>query len=136
MTAFAQDRPSQAARAEINITPLVDVLLVLLVIFMLAVPVPTQRLAMRNSLPCARDCPKPPTPVSLSIKQTGELYWNGSSISHATLAANLEALARADDAPGLIVHPEAHTRYALVTDVLAAANDAQLSRISLAPAER
>ena len=136
MTAFAQDRPSQTATAQINITPLVDVLLVLLVIFMLAVPLPTQRLPMRNALPCARDCPKPATPVALSIKQTGELYWNGSSINHATLALNLAALARQHDAPVLVVHPEAHTRYALVTNVLAVANDARVSRISLESAER
>ena len=136
MTAFAQDRPSPTATAQINITPLVDVLLVLLVIFMLAVPLPTRRLAMHNALPCARDCPQPATPVALSVKQTGELYWNGISISRATLAANLAALARDTDAPALIVHPEAHTRYALVTDVLAAANDAKLSRISLETAAR
>ena len=91
---------------------------------------------MRNALPCARDCPKPATPIALSIRQTGELYWNGSSINRATLALKLAALARQDNAPALIVHPEAHARYALITDVLAAANDAQLTRITLEPAQR
>jgi len=121
--------------AEMNITPLVDVMLVLLVIFMLAVPLNTHRLEL-VSAPCAKDCHAPPAPINLSIKQTGELYWNGSAITRSTLAANFARLAQQPDAPPVLVRPEARTRYALVTDLLAAARNADVRRISLEPADR
>jgi len=121
--------------AEMNITPLVDVMLVLLVIFMLAVPLKTHRLELESS-PCAKDCPAPPAPINLSIKQTGELYWNGSAITRSMLATNFTRLARQPDAPPVLIRPEARTRYALVTDLLAAARNADVRRISLEPANR
>ncbi|HET7063342.1 MAG TPA: biopolymer transporter ExbD [Rudaea sp.] len=135
MTAFALATPIRTVSAEMNITPLVDVMLVLLVIFMLAVPVTTHRLEL-VSASCAKNCPPPPAPVNLSIKQTGELYWNGGAINRATLAANFAQLARQVDAPPVLVRPEASTHYALVTDLLAAARNADVRKISLEPANR
>ena len=119
--------------AEMNITPLVDVMLVLLVIFMLAIPLKTQRLEL-ESAPCMKDCPPAPAPVNLSIKRTGEMYWNGVAVNRALLAVNLTQLARLPDAPAVRVRPEAGTRYALVTDLLAAARNADVHKISLEPA--
>jgi len=119
--------------AEMNITPLVDVMLVLLVIFMLAVPLKTQRLEL-ESAPCVKDCPPPVTPVNVSIKRTGEMYWNGVAINHAVLAANFAQIARQPNPPAVLVRPESTTRYALVTDLLAAARNADVRKISLEPA--
>jgi biopolymer transport protein ExbD len=135
MTAFALATPVRTVSAEMNITPLVDVMLVLLVIFMLAVPAATHRLEL-ESAPCSKSCPPPPAPINLSIKQTGELYWNGSAIDRATLATNFAQLARQPDAPPVLVRPEASTHYALVTDLLATARNADVRRISLEPAIR
>ena len=118
--------------AEMYITPLVDVMLVLLVIFMLAVPLKTHRLEL-ESAPCVRDCPAPATPVNVSIKRTGEMYWNGVAINHAMLAANLAQIARQPNPPAVLVRPEARTHYALVTDLLAAARNADV-KIGLEPA--
>ena len=118
--------------AEMNITPLVDVMLVLLVIFMLAVPLKTHRLEL-ESAPCVRDCPAPATPVNVSIKRTGEMYWNGVAINHAMLAANLAQIARQPNPPAVLVRPEARTHYVLVTDLLAAARNADV-KIGLEPA--
>ena len=119
-----------------NITPLVDVMLVLLVIFILAAPLPTQKLALLNAPPCVTACPPPPDPVRLAIKRSGELYWNGSSISRAELVLNLGGMARDTRAPALEIHAEARTRYALVTDVLAAARNAGVEHIGIAATER
>ena len=135
MAAFAIGASVRTVAAEMNITPLVDVMLVLLVLFMLAVPLKTHRLKLESSA-SANDCPAPSAPVSLSIKQTGELYWNGSAINRATLAANFAQLARQADSPAVIIRPEARTRYALVTDLLATARNADVRRISLEPANR
>jgi biopolymer transport protein ExbD len=135
MAAFALRNPLRNVSAEMNITPLVDVMLVLLVIFILATPLPTQKLALVNAPACAAQCAQPAEPIRLAIKRTGELYWNGTAISRAALALNLAGVARDPSAPPVEVHTEAQARYALVTDVLAAARNAGVERVGIAPAE-
>jgi biopolymer transport protein ExbD len=136
MAAFALRHANRDVSAAINITPLVDVLLVLLVIFMLATPKTTQRLALLNASACRVDCPAPPEPVRLALKRTGELYWNGSAISRAELRAHLLALSLIPRAPALEIHPERGTRYEQVTTLLVAARNAEVRDIGVAPPER
>ena len=132
MTAFALRNPVRNLTAEINITPLVDVMLVLLVIFILTAPLTTRKLALTNAPPCIA-CTHPAEPIRLAIKRTGEVYWNGTAISRSALALNLAASARDERAPEIEVHVEARTRYAQVTEVLAVARNAGVERIGLAP---
>jgi len=134
MAAFALER-EPAGFAQINVTPLVDVMLVLLVIFMITVPLLTHKLALDFSH-CNANCPTVADPVKLSIKQTGELYWNGVALNQAELAGNLAVLAQQDDPPMLTLHPEARTKYERVTEVLVMAKNANLRRISVDPAAR
>jgi len=133
MAVFVLRHPFRNVTAEMNITPLVDVLLVLLVIFMLAAPLPTRKLALRNPPPCQTNCPPPVEPVRLALKHTGELYWKGTAVSRATLGANLAGVAHDPQKPAVEIHVEAHTRYDIVTDVLAAARNAGVDRIGIAP---
>lgn len=133
MAAFALRYPFRNVTAEMNITPLVDVMLVLLVIFMLAAPLPTRKLALLNPPPCQTNCPPPVEPVRLALKHTGELYWNGTAISRAALAANLAGVAQDPQKPAIEIHAEAHTRYDVVTDVLVAARNAGVDKIGIAP---
>jgi len=132
MSAFALRDPIQGVSARMNVTPLVDVMLVLLVIFMLAVPLTTQRLPLVNAPPCSTNCPVPHEPVRLSIKRTSELYWNGIAIDRAGLAANLAALAQRTQETPLEIHVETGTHYAQVTDVLAAARNSGVRQIGIA----
>ena len=134
MAAFALDR-EPVGFAQINVTPLVDVMLVLLVIFMITTPLLTHKLTL-NFAHCTHDCPIATEPVKLSVKQTGELYWNGVALNYAELASNLEILARQDDPPMLTLRPEARTKYERITQVLAMAKNANLRRISIEPAAR
>ena len=132
MAATVFDRESSGF-AQINVTPLVDVMLVLLVIFMITAPLLTHKLTLDFSR-CSKDCPSASDPVTLSIKQTGELYWNGASINRAQLERNLAVLASQENPPSLTLRPEARTKYARVAEVLAAAKNAQLQRIGVEPA--
>ena len=136
MAAFALDRESSAF-AQINVTPLVDVLLVLLIIFMITVPLATHKLSLNfGNSECAGPCPKSGEPINLSIKQTGELYWNGVALNRGELARNLAIVAQQADPPPLNLRPEARTRYEFVAGVLAAAKNANLQRIAIEPAAR
>lgn len=134
MAAFTLDRESPTF-AQINVTPLVDVMLVLLVIFMIATPLLTHKLTLDFSH-CSRDCPSSADPVKLSIKETGELYWNGVAINRGELARNLATIAQQNDPPPLTLRPEARTRYERVADILATAKNANLRRISIEPTGR
>jgi biopolymer transport protein ExbD len=127
-------RGNPLATAEINITPLVDVMLVLLVIFMLSVPVATHRLVATNPAACPGNCPLPAQPAHLAIKRTGEMYWNGAAVTRAGLALQLETLSHQADAAGLEIALEPSSRYELLTEALAAAQDAGVRSIGLASA--
>ncbi len=131
--AAALPLPRDRLAARINVTPLVDVMLVLLVIFLLAVPVATRRLPLSNGA-CVPKCKDPGEPVRLAIKAAGEMFWNGAPVTRAGLAANLAALAR-HPTPAIEVHPQRGVRYDRVTDVLAAAQDAGVQRIGIAALE-
>jgi biopolymer transport protein ExbD len=133
MSAFALESGTRRPIGEINMTPLVDVMLVLLIIFMIAAPLTTQRL--RLDLPQSGGGHQTDS-INLSIKQTGELYWNGVAITRAALASDLAAMANTDDAPTIAIHPEASTRYQYVADVLAAARSANVQRISVESGSR
>lgn len=127
----APPRLPSSTIAAMNVTPLVDVMLVLLVIFMLAAPLATQRLPLLNAA-CGGDCPAAPAPARLSVKRTGELYWDGRALNRGELHANLDALAR-EPGRALEIDVEANARYALLTDALAAARNAQVQRVVIAP---
>lgn len=134
MAAFALEH-EPTTFAQVNVTPLVDVMLLLLVIFMLSVPPLTHKLKLDFSH-CDVGCPAPSDPVRLSIKQTGELYWNGIALNRAELERNFALLAQQAETPMLTLHPEARAKYESVAAILAAAKNAGLRSISLEPAAR
>src|SRR5215212_3922261 len=88
-----------APMAEINMIPLIDVMLVLLVIFIVTAPLLTH--AVKIDLPKASSQPNITRPqnIQLGIKQAGDVYWNGEAVDKATLAARMAAAARLDPQP-------------------------------------
>ena len=82
--------------AEINVTPLVDVMLVLLIIFMITAPLAAHKIKVE--LPIA-SLDRPPDevasqPITLTIKSTGDLYWNDEPITETTMQAQLRVAAQ------------------------------------------
>ena len=115
--------------AEINMIPLIDVMLVLLIIFIVTAPLLTH--SIRIDLPKATaqvNLEKPET-VTLSIDAVGGLYWNDTLISDAQLAINLLDAARRKPQPELHLRAERTTQYQKLAEVMAAAQNAGVSKI-------
>jgi biopolymer transport protein TolR len=131
-------RPEAPPMSEINVTPLVDVMLVLLVIFMLTAPLLTS--AVRLELPSAEVAPAPaaPAPLTLALDARGALFLNDRPMTAEQLSQQLAQVAR--------VHPEAELQlradqalpYGKLVEVMALAQKAGLSRIGFVaqPASR
>ena len=132
MTATAFDR-EQPTLAEINITPLVDVMLVLLVIFMIAAPVLSHPITLDSpGIGPDRDQPAPPPPVQLRIDAAGGLYWNGDPLPLSALRQVLAAEIARDpgNAPTLRIDASDDADYGVVAKVLAVAKNAEATRIA------
>jgi biopolymer transport protein ExbD len=121
--------PSQPM-AEINVTPLVDVMLVLLVIFIITAPLLAY--AIRLDLP---DVKAPPVSskseaIKLAIDAEGRVFWNADLVDAKDLAARLTAAAARSPQPDLHLRADKATRFERVAEVMAAAQDAGLSKIA------
>lgn len=125
--AFSMQNASEV-RSEINVVPLVDVLLVLLIIFMVAAPVLSGRIDLDLPQPGPVAKQDPPT-IRLRIDALGQLSWNGAPLPAAALAPQFELEAGRDPQPLLEVEtsPEAH--YQAVAEVLGEARSAGIEKI-------
>ncbi len=119
--------------ADINTTPLIDVMLVLLV--MLIVTLPPQRHAIKldTPLPCGADCPedKAPDPITIALDFDGSLSWNGATITLADLDQRLAAEARRAKQPEIHIRPSRLTKYGAVAHVMAAAQRQGLGKLGV-----
>lgn len=115
--------------AEINMTPLIDVMLVLLVIFIITAPLFTH--AIRLDLPKVSSQPARETPqtITLSIDDTGKLYWNDTLIGVEQMRARFVEAGRAAQKPELHLRASSATRYDVIAQVMGAAQQAGIERI-------
>ena len=124
------DSPSrQAPLAEINVVPLVDVMLVLLVIFIVTAPLLTH--AVKLQLPQATSQVQPPVPdrIELAIDAQGQRYWNGERISREDAAARFLAEGVKPVPPDIQLRADQDVPYRHVAQTLADASKAGLGRI-------
>ena len=115
--------------AEINMIPLIDVMLVLLVIFIITAPLLTH--AVKIELPKASSRPNVTKPqnIQLGIKAAGDVYWNGEIVDKATLSARMAAAATLDPQPDVHLRADGAAEYRLVAEVMSAAARAGLVKI-------
>jgi biopolymer transport protein ExbD len=126
-------RVSDDAMSQINVTPLVDVMLVLLIIFMITAPVITHRVRVDLPQPGFRAAPEPaPGPIHLAIQANGAMYWNDAPVDELALDAQLAVAALQRTPPELRIEAADRAPYETVARVLAHAKARGLARISFA----
>ncbi|HET6603113.1 MAG TPA: biopolymer transporter ExbD [Xanthomonadaceae bacterium] len=117
--------------ADINVTPLVDVMLVLLIIFMVTAPMMSYEIQI--DLPQASrniEQPKdPPKPIRLRIDVGGQLFWDNTPIPKAALEPSLRVEASRDPQPMLELETSEEAQYQILADVLATAKNAGMEKI-------
>ncbi len=121
---------SGGVMAEINVTPLVDVMLVLLIIFMITAPLMQHK--VKIELPEKSVVDKEPSPnqaISLAVKSDGDLFWNDEPLQLATLDRRLRVEARREPQPMLEIRADKTTRYGVLQDVMGVAKVAGMKKI-------
>jgi biopolymer transport protein ExbD len=122
---------SEIPAAEINVTPLADVMLVLLIIFMITAPLMSHKIKV--DLPQANPDTKPTTiqvpPIDLAVEANGTMYWNDSEVSEAILNARLRARASDTPQPELQIRADKTTPYSIIWKVMQDAKDAGIVHI-------
>jgi biopolymer transport protein ExbD len=117
---------------EMNTTPLIDVLLVLLVMFIITLPIQTH--AIKLDLPA--DCAKCPAPNSVRneivVTRSGATLWNGTAMDQAALGFELRATQRMRPIPELHLRPDAEARYETVDELLALIKGERVQRVGFA----
>lgn len=123
------DSAAEGDLTEINMIPLIDVMLVLLVIFIVTAPLLTH--AVKIDLPKASSTPNltKPENVQLAIDATSQVFWNGAVVSTDELDGLLEAAARSEPQPELHLRAERATPYEKVAAVMSAAARAGVVRL-------
>jgi biopolymer transport protein ExbD len=123
------DNGKSAPMADINVTPMVDVMLVLLVIFIITAPLFTH--AVKLDLPSAQSAPSPEKPdtVTLSINGQGMIFWNDAAIEQKELNTRLAAAAQKKPQPELQLRADKSTRYEIIAQVMAAAQSNGLTKL-------
>ena len=128
--AFSSGNQSGAPMSEINVTPLVDVMLVLLIIFMITAPLMSHKIKVelpKANLDKISDKVPPAPPVTVTVKEDGSLYWNDAPVTHDQLESNLSVAAQATPQPEVNIRGDATTKYRIISDVV---NTAQLQGIA------
>ena len=122
-------RRHQGPMSEINVVPLVDVMLVLLVIFIITAPLMTN--AVKIDLPKASSNPNitKPDHIEFGIREDGSFFWNGEQVEMSSLPGRFALEAKKQPQPELHIRADRLVRYELVAQVMSGAAKAGLIRI-------
>ena len=117
--AFSSGNDSGGPMASINVTPLVDVMLVLLIIFMITAPLMTHKVVVK--LPEATLATKPTVnipPVTLAIKADGSRFWNDQPVNATQLDQYMGVIVQQDPQPQVNIRADATTKYGTINDAV------------------
>ena len=116
---------------DMNVVPLIDVLLVLLIMFIITIPVQSHAVKLDLPVNQANNTPPPVDPVKnlLSITATGVITWNGAPVNQQQLRQYLDVSQQMNPVPELHLQPEPEAPYGLVDEVLAVTKRARVEKM-------
>ncbi|WP_337842020.1 biopolymer transporter ExbD [Rheinheimera sp.] len=115
--------------SEINMTPLVDVMLVLLIIFIITVPVITHSVKVDLPRVSNEQNQTKPSTITLTVKADGSVFWNNNAISREALPVQLAEQAALPQQPEIHIRGDKATPYEQVLSVMAAVQQAGLLKL-------
>jgi Biopolymer transport protein len=117
-------------QSEINMIPLIDVMLVLLIVFMITAPLLSN--AVKVDLPQASSSPEDikNNDIKLALKASGELFWSDEAISRDALELRLQNAAKQQPVPELHIHADRNLDYGKVADIMALSSRSGVSKIA------
>jgi biopolymer transport protein ExbD len=125
------DNSSGEPMLDVNVTPLIDVMLVLLIMFIITIPIQTH--AVKLDLPVNTDNPPPmvinPVKNVLSINAQDQVLWNGQPVTMTQLRSYLDTTQQMNPIPELHMQPDATARYEIVDQVLAVTKKAHVQKM-------
>jgi biopolymer transport protein ExbD len=119
--AFSTGNDSGGPMSEINVTPLVDVMLVLLIIFMITAPLMSHKIKVelpQANLDHREEKVPPAPPVTVTIKEDGSLYWNDAPITKELLESQLSVEAQKTPQPAVNLRGDKTTKYRSIREVV------------------
>jgi biopolymer transport protein ExbD len=128
---FDSSGASSRPLAEINMVPLIDVMLVLLVIFSITAPLLTHSVKLDLPKASSTNNLTKPDNIQLAINAAGTLYWNGAVVDRTALRQRLEAAAKVEPQPEVHLHADKTTQYQALAELLADTAKVGLTRIGL-----
>ena len=132
MNLASADGDEDEMNSTINTTPLVDVMLVLLIMFIITIPIQTHAVKMNMPVGPSVPQPKPPQIVRIDVDFDGTIGWNGTVIhGRDELEAKLAAIAALPDQPELHLRPNKLVTYKVVAMILASAQRLGVTKIGI-----
>ncbi|MET0269035.1 MAG: biopolymer transporter ExbD [Sphingomonas sp.] len=116
---------------DINTTPLIDVMLVLLIMFIITIPVQTHAVKLDLPQNSSDNTPPPVDPVKnkITVNPAGTVFWNGSPVTLPVLKQYLDLTQSMNPVPELHLQPDPQARYDVVDNVLAVTKRAQVEKM-------
>ncbi|PPE73115.1 biopolymer transporter ExbD [Solimonas fluminis] len=124
-----EQKGNTSPMAEINMVPLIDVMLVLLVIFIITAPLLTHAVKIDLPRTTADSTPPAPNKIEFSIDQAGALFWNGEPVDKATAVTRMQEASQQQPQPELHLRADRDTKYQVIAEVMAEAAKAGLGKI-------
>ena len=116
---------------DINMTPLIDVMLVLLILFIITIPIQTHAVKMNMPIPSNAQPKEPRPPIRIDVDFDGTIGWNGVAVTPSELQARLAEVAREPDQQEVHLRPNKLVTYKHVAMVMASAQRLGVTKIGL-----
>jgi len=130
--AFSSGNDSGGPMAEINVTPLVDVMLVLLIIFMITAPLMSHKVKVELPKANLDKLPEPTIivqPITITVSDSGNLYWNDQPTTKDQIESRLSVEAQKTPQPAINVRGDHTTKYRVVQQVVQVAQNQGMRKV-------